>query len=229
MGRWSASGRRGNRVFVGASGRAELDFRSLTVATAVTLVRPAAVAVWAVWRFAVSAAAGCLSVCGVVRFGLFACCLSWRWPRWRLRMWGWFVRLVTSRSPRLLRVCLCAGACGSRGPPVDCRRDGGVGDCKGEGGLGGSPFGGRRDDPGFVHVGGCAVWAFWPLAVATAASILLSEAVAVWAVWRLADTAEATCSLLCDGVRFWVARSLTVAAVGALVLAAVAAIGAVRR
>jgi len=95
--------------------------------------------------------------------------------------------------------------------------------------LGGSPFGGRRDDPGFVHVGGCAVWAFWPLAVATAASILLSEAVAVWAVWRLADTAEATCSLLCDGVRFWVARSLTVAAVGALVLAAVAAIGAVRR
>ena len=95
--------------------------------------------------------------------------------------------------------------------------------------MGGSPFGGRRGDPGFHRVGGCAVRAFCPFAVATAASMLMSEDVAVRAVWRLADTAEATCSLVCDGVRFWVARSLTVAAVGALVLAAVAAIGAVRR
>jgi len=58
----------------------------------------------------------------------------------------------------------------------------------------------------FVGVGGRAVWAFSPLAVASAATLVLAAAVKVWGVCRLAVTAAAACISVCEGARKCPAR-----------------------
>jgi len=71
--------------------------------------------------------------------------------------------------------------------------------------MAGSPVDGRRGVRVFVGVGGRAVWAFSPLAVAAAATFVFAAAVAIWAVLRLEVTAAAAYLSVCGEVRFeWI-------------------------
>ena len=69
MGGSPAGGHRGGRVFVGVRGHAVWVVRPLPVAVVAALVIAFVAVVCAVRQLAVTAAAECLLVCGVMRFG----------------------------------------------------------------------------------------------------------------------------------------------------------------
>ena len=203
----AVGGHHDGRIFVGVRGGVVSVARPLPVAAVGQLVALAVAAVWAVRQLAITSAAACSSVCGVVRRGWparfplpWSPCRCWR--RWRR-----YGRFASWRSPRRPRAFQRAGGCSLGGPPVVRGRGGRVGECGGGGGSGGSPDGGRRGDRVFVGVGNCVVWSLCRLAVAAAATLVLAAAVAAWAVWRLAVTAAAGCFSVRGWVRFeWPAR-----------------------
>jgi len=191
-------GPRGGCMLVGERGGAIWMVRPMPIATVGAWVLAVVAAVWAVSRFAVAAAAACLSVCGGVRSVWSARCPGARWARGCWRWWRRYWWVAGWRSPRRPHVCRCVGGCDWGGLPVSCRRC----DCGVAGGFGGFPVGGHRGDRGFVCVGGCPVWTVRRLAVATAGTLVFASAVVVLLVWRLAVTAAAACLSVCVVMRF---------------------------